>query len=300
MNAQTKPETVTKRASKLKAVDPKAAEPSKPKILIFGKPGVGKTWTSLDFPNVYYIDTEGGATRNHYTDKLAKAGGVYFGPEQGSMDFETILGQVQALATEDHEYKTLVIDSITKVFNVEISKEAERLGDKDAFGASKKPAIAYMRRLINWLSRIDMNVILIAHEKAMWEGGEQNGFTYDAWDKLEYELDLCMQIVKVADKRLAKVRKSRLIGFPDGSTLNWSYFEFSERYGREVIEKQGGKIILATPEEVKQVRDLLEVVKLKEGTQEKWFSAAGVTTFEEMDQTKIIAIITMLKGMLPK
>lgn len=300
MNAQTKPETVTKRASKLKAVDPKAAEPSKPKILIFGKPGVGKTWTSLDFPNVYYIDTEGGATRNHYTDKLSKAGGVYFGPEQGSMDFETILGQVQALATEDHEYKTLVIDSITKVFNVEISKEAERLGDKDAFGASKKPAIAYMRRLINWLSRIDMNVILIAHEKAMWEGGEQNGFTYDAWDKLEYELDLCMQIVKVADKRLAKVRKSRLIGFPDGSTLNWSYSEFSERYGREVIEKQGGKIILATPEEVKQVRDLLEVVKLKEGTQEKWFSAAGVTTFEEMDQTKIIAIITMLKGMLPK
>ena len=70
-----------KSNSKLRAVDPKAASPSKPKILIFGKPGVGKTWTSLDFPSVYYIDTEGGADLNHYTDKLKKAGGVYFGPD---------------------------------------------------------------------------------------------------------------------------------------------------------------------------------------------------------------------------
>jgi hypothetical protein len=68
-----------KAKSKLKAVAPKAAEPSKPKMLIFGKPGVGKTWTSLDFPNVYYVDTEGGADLAHYTDKLEKSGGVYFG-----------------------------------------------------------------------------------------------------------------------------------------------------------------------------------------------------------------------------
>ena len=47
--------------SKLKAKDPVNAEPSKPKMLIFGKPGVGKTWGALDFPSCYYIDTEGGA-----------------------------------------------------------------------------------------------------------------------------------------------------------------------------------------------------------------------------------------------
>src|ERR1700733_12615163 len=97
-------------ASKLKAVDPKAAEPSRPKITIFGKPGVGKTWGALDFPNVYYIDTEGGADLAHYTDKLKKSGGVYFGPEQGASDFETVIEQVKALATEDHSYKTLLID----------------------------------------------------------------------------------------------------------------------------------------------------------------------------------------------
>ena len=69
-------------ASKLKAIAPKAAEPSKPKMLIYGKPGVGKTWAALDFPSVYYMDTEGGADLEHYTDKLLAAGGMYFGPEQ--------------------------------------------------------------------------------------------------------------------------------------------------------------------------------------------------------------------------
>ncbi len=35
----------------LKGTDPKSAKPSKPKILIYGKPGVGKTWAALDFPS---------------------------------------------------------------------------------------------------------------------------------------------------------------------------------------------------------------------------------------------------------
>ncbi len=129
-----------KKPSKLGAVDPKAAEPSRPKITVFGKPKVGKTWGALDFPSVYYIDTEAGADLAHYTDKLKKSGGMYFGREQGSQDFATVIEQVKALATEKHPYKTLVIDSLSKIYNMEINKEAERLGDKDGFGASKKPS----------------------------------------------------------------------------------------------------------------------------------------------------------------
>jgi hypothetical protein len=149
------------KKTKLLAKAPKAAEPSKPKILIYGASGVGKTWTSLDFPNCYYIDTEDGANLTHYTDKLEKSGGVYMGQADGSLDFQTVIDQVKALATEDHEYKTLIIDSITKLYNTVIANEAERLGDKDAFGASKKPAIGLMRQLVNWLYRLDMNVILL-------------------------------------------------------------------------------------------------------------------------------------------
>src|SRR5688572_21789505 len=101
-----------KTTSKLKAKDPKETEPRKPQMVIFGPSGVGKTWFALSFPAVYYIDTEGGASRKHYMERLSKSGGMYMGPEDGANDFETIIEQTKALATESHKFKTLVIDSI--------------------------------------------------------------------------------------------------------------------------------------------------------------------------------------------
>jgi len=287
-------------ATKLKAVAPKATEPSKPKILIYGKPGVGKTFTSLDFPACYYVDTEGGAKQSHYTDKLAASGGVYFGPEQGSIDFDTVIEQVQALATEKHTYKTLVIDSISKMFNTAISVEAERLGDKNAFGADKKPAVARMRRLVNWLSRIDMNVILISHEKSEWgmDGKGQRvevGSTFDCYDKLEYELDLCLNIIKSGPIRLAKVRKSRLLGFPDGISFTWSYDDFSKLYGKEVIEKQATQIVLATDAQLKDLEKLLGTIKLPDGQEQKWLSSAQVDTWAEMSTERIAKAIEHIR-----
>lgn len=290
--------------SKLKAVDPKSADPSKPKMLIFGKPGVGKTWGALEFPAVYYVDTEGGADMAHYTDKLKKAGGMYFGPEQGSLSFSSILEQVEALATEKHQFRTLVLDSVSKLMNLEIAHEAERLGDKNQFGADKKPAVGYMRRLTAWLTRLDMNVIMIAHQRDLWgldaKGQRaQIGITFDAWDKLEYELHLCLNIVKAGDQRLAKVVKSRLLGFPDASTFPWSYDEFATRYGRDVIEKESVQLVLISAEQLAEIVGLLEVVKLPDGQVEKWLTAAGVTELKELDTDKAVKIIGHLKGKLP-
>lgn len=282
--------------SKLKAVSPKCAEPSKPKIIIYGKPGVGKTFTSLDFPKCYYIDSENGASRSHYTDKLEKSDGVYLGVEQGSQDFNEVIEQVKALATEEHAYKTLIIDSITKLYNIEIAKEAERLGDKDVFGASKKPAIAFTRKLINWLDKLDMNVILIAHEKVLWANEKQVGVTYDAWDKLEYELDLCFNIAKQGDSRKAFVKKSRLQGFIDNSNFPWDYNEFAQRYGKDIIEKESKQLILATPGQVEEVKKLLDLVKIPEKDIEKWFAAAKAESWEEMESDKMDKVINHLKS----
>lgn len=288
--------------SKLKAISPKDVVASRPKILIFGQGGVGKTWFSLDFPNVYYIDTEGGASGKHYMDKLNQAGGIYFGVKQGSLSFETVLEQIQALATETHPYKTLVIDSITKIFNLEVAKEAERLGDKNAFGADKKPAIAYMRKLISWLTRLDMNVILIAHEKPLWgmANGERAeiGTTYDGWDKLSYELDLVFNIKKGGAARVGKVVKSRLEQFPDGSSLPWEFAEFAKRYGENIINADSKKIELATEAQIIKLNKLLANIKIDDATRDKWFKKANVESFEEMDTETVELIINHIEGKL--
>lgn len=286
---------------KLRAVEAKTVEPSKPKILIFGKSGVGKTWGALDFPKAYYIDTEGGASHEHYTDKLKQSDGSYFGPDQGSMSFEEIINEVKALATEKHQYKTLIIDSITKIYNDEIAKEAEKLGDKDAFGASKKPAIAYMRQLVRWIGRLDMNVILISHEKTEWGMDSKGnrvevGSTFDCWDKLEYELDLALNIVKTGPNRTAKVRKSRLLQFADASFFPWGYDEFAKRYGKETIERDGKQVILATEAQLSELKSLLDTVKLPDGQIEKWLKAANVDDFAEMDSDKLAKVISYIRS----
>lgn len=286
------------KATKLKAVDPKAAEPSKPKIMIFGKAGVGKTYNSLDFPDCYFIDAEGGANRGHYTDKLKSAGGAYMGPDQGALDFSVVIEQVQALATEEHPYKTLIIDSYSKLYNAAIAAEYERLlakGQKIEFSIEKKPAAAFSKRLISWLSRIDMNVILICHEKPLWKGGEQVGDTFDGFDKLDYELDLCLNIVKAGDKRIARITKSRIEGFPDGGTFPWSYAEFSNRYGKEVIEKSGKQVVLASAQQLDELANLIKIVKLPDGQEQKWLSAASVETWQEMDADKVAKIIDYIR-----
>jgi AAA domain len=291
--------------SRLKAVEPKAAEPSKPKILIFGKPGVGKTWASLDFPSVYYIDTEGGADLAHYTDKLVASGGVYLGPDQGSLSFDTVIDQIKALATERHSYKTVVIDSITKLFNVAIADEAERLSTarlKNEFGADKKPAVGAMRRLVAWLTRLDMNAVLIAHENPEWGmvngSREQIGSTFDCWPKLSYELHLALNITKQGPSRLARIGKSRLLGFEEGTTFPWSYADFADRYGREVIESEVTQIVLATLEQLAEVERLVALVKLPEGQVEKWLTAAGVAEWAEMDTDRVNKAIAHLKGLI--
>lgn len=287
--------------SKLKAKDPLTVEPTKPKFVIYSASGVGKTWFGLSFPSVYYIDTEGGASRAHYMERLSKAGGQYLGVEEGSLDFEVVIDQIKALSTEKHKFKTVVIDSISKLFNNAVASEAERLGDKNAFGADKKPAIAYMRRLVAALGRLDMNVILIAHEKAEWGMDSKGdrvelGKVADCWDKLIYELDLALHCQKRGASRAAVVKKSRLIGFPEGQSFPLEFTDFADRYGKDIIEKSAKQIKLATPEQVGEINRLVELLKIDSATVEKWLEKANAETIAEFNESQASKIIESLKS----
>ena len=112
----------------LKAVKPEIVKPSKPKFLISGKSGAGKTSFSLNFPHPYLIDTEGGATREQYMKKLSSSGGAYFGKEQGSQDFKIVIEEIKQLTTMKHGYQTLIIDSFTKLYQMAAAIAEEEVG----------------------------------------------------------------------------------------------------------------------------------------------------------------------------
>ena len=103
-----------------------------------------------------------------------------------------------------------------------------------------------------------MNVILIGHEKAEWGVDNKGqraevGKTFDAFEKVGYALDLCLNIVNPGQNiRIARIVKSRFDNFPMGESFPWSFDEFAERYGRDIIAKDAAFIELATPEQVKR------------------------------------------------
>ncbi len=289
--------------SKLKAREPEEVQPGHSKMIIFGPSGVGKTWFGLSFPKPYYMDTEGGADLKHYQERLKAAGGAYMGPADGTLDFNAVLQEIQTLATEKHGYKTLIIDSITKLYQMAISLEAEKLGDKDAFGASKKPAIAYMRRLVSWIDRLDMNVVLIAHESSEWGmvNGQRSeiGKMADVWEKLVYEIDLSLQCQRRGPRRVAVVKKSRLMGFPEGESFDLEFAEFATRYGKDFIEAEAKPITLSTPEQVAEIGRLLEAVKVDPDFMEKCLVKAGCAEASELNEEQAGKIIALLRKKLP-
>jgi nicotinamide riboside kinase len=266
-------------ATKLKARKPEAHKTGHVKMVVFGKAGSGKTWLSLQLPTPFYIDVEGGAVRSQYQDRLLQANGAYLARADGAATVAGVIEQVKALATETHAYQTLVIDSLTKLWNSEISKEQERMqasGTVDAFGASKKPAVRQIRRLLDWISKLNMNVVLVCHEMAEWanvDGQRQEiGKIPDCYEKVAYELDLTLRILTVSQgNRIAQVAKSRVLPFPEGSRFNLqvngqdvSYTQFAERYGKEAIEQPVKPIVLATAEQVAEIERLLSIVKVSD------------------------------------
>lgn len=279
----------------LKAKSPEEVVPTKPKFMIYGESGVGKTFFALDFPKPYLIDTEGGATREQYQAKLKKVGGAYFGKEEGSQDFKAVINEVRELCTTKHDYRTLIIDSFTYLYMLEAA-EAEAKGGSD-FGRDKKAANVPTRQLISQLEKCDLNVILICHSKQSWERRGKDiintGTTFDGYEKLEYILDLAIEIIRGG--KTFFVKKSRITGLPQGESFPLSYDKFADVYGRSVIEKEATPIVLATDEQIKRVLELIEGLKVPETQIEKWFTAVSVESWNEMSDEQIGKCIQLME-----
>lgn len=275
----------------LKGKSAESVQAGKPKFMIYGESGVGKTFFALDFPKPYLIDTEGGATREQYQAKLKKVGGAYFGKEEGSQDFKAVINEVRELCTTKHEYKTLIIDSFTYLYMLEAA-EAEAKGGSD-FGRDKKAANVPTRQLISQLEKCDLNVILICHSKQSWERRGKDiintGTTFDGYEKLEYILDLAIEIIKGG--KTFFVKKSRITGLPQGESFPLSYEKFADIYGRSVIEKEAIPIVLATSEQVARLKELCEGLKVDQESIDKWLTKCNVEIFNEMSNEQISSLI---------
>ena len=271
-----KPEAVTKRL----------------KLFMFGPAGVGKTTAAIQFPNSYIIDCERGA--ENYDKIISASGSVVF----QTTDIQDVIAEVKSLLAEKHEFRTLVIDPITTVYNDLLDKCETQVGAD--FGRHYGAANKQTKRLANLIMALDMNVVITAHAKAEYgQNFAKIGYTFDGWRQLDYWFDLVVELSKKGRKRMAKVVKTRIDRFPDDEVFEWSYDAIRRRSDVSILERHASAVALALPEQVAQIKELLAVVRLPEGTTDKWLAKAGVDVWEDMPAEVIAKCIEYVKGRLP-
>jgi len=263
------------------------------KLFMYGPAGVGKTTAAIQFPNSYVIDCERGA--ENYDKLITDSGSAVF----QSNDINEVIAEVKALLTAKHDYRTLVIDPITTVYNDLLDKSEMKVGSD--FGRHYGAANKEMKRLANLIMALDMNVVITAHAKTEYGSNlAKLGITFDGWRQLDYWFDLVVELQKKGKRRMAKVTKTRIDSFPDDDVFEWSYDAIKSRYDAAMLEKEAQVVALATPEQVGEIKALLSVVRLPDGTTDKWFAKAGVDAWEDMPADALAKCIEYVKNRLPQ
>lgn len=260
------------------------------KALFYGQEGSGKTTACIQFPTPYLIDCEKGSEQKQYIDLLNKSGGAIF----RTYDFDDLIHEIRSLMTEKHHYKTLVIDPLTIVYEDLLYKSEQKVGSD--FGRHYGEANKSMNHLMNLLLRLDMNVIVTSHEKKVYgDNMKVLSNTYDCYKKLGYLFDLVFEIQKRGRDRVAVVKKSRIKSIEEMETFKFSYEEIAEKYGREILEKDCVEQILASSDQISDLKRLIDLLKISDETVQKLLDKCNSNSFEEMPYDCIQKFIDHLK-----
>lgn len=276
------------------------------KMFVFGPAGCGKTTAAIQFPNAYIVDTEGGT--DHYAETINKAGSVVY----QTSSIHEVTEEVHALLTESHDFRTLVIDPFTHLYNdaqdywtriFEKYAKDEKAKETQDFGAGFWGKVKRdVKRLERMMMALDMNLIVTAHQKTEYgEGMKKLGVTFDSMRGDDYVFDLIFRVERFGDKLMAYKVKERAdinIGPKFPETFEWSYENFAGFFGRDILERKASPISMATEEQVARVRKLVDVLRIDETETGKWFSKAKVEDWDEMTSETIGKTITFLENKL--
>ena len=139
----------------------KGREQQPPRIMIYGSEGVGKSTFASLAPNPVFVQTEDGLSEID-TSKFPLA-----------RTFDDVVMQLQAVRDEQHEFGTLVIDSLDWLERLVWDRVCADYGVKSiekadgGYGKGYVHALTYWRQIVSILNDIrskrGMAVILIAH-----------------------------------------------------------------------------------------------------------------------------------------
>lgn len=270
------------------------------KLFLWGDSGVGKTTLALRFPSPVVIDLE---------DGCALYGGAFNFSVFKATTADEVIAALDWLLTHPHDYRTLIIDPIT-IFWEALQAKWNRIflqrnrGGKGHHGdyyelqprdwvTLKSEFKEFIRKLI----ALDLSVVVTARVKTQYSDSSfmrAIGESFDAEKSLPYLFDVILRLYRDESGRfLAENIKDRTNRLPNGR-FEVSYELIERCLGSDALTREAKPILLATPEQVSQIRHLVTVSGIKEETLRERLAAYGATSIETLTQENAQIILDKL------
>lgn len=263
------------------------------KLFVYGDTGAGKTWLSLQFPGVVMLDFDGG---------FKLYGDLFSFDVKECFSLEDLEEAIAFLATGNHNYQTLVIDPISVLCDMHITKWNDVFMEYNPSSSGHKSAYYDLtqrdwaqikndfKRIIRLITSLDMNIVATGREKAKYEKSGREvrevGVTFDAEKKLPHAFDCVIQILfdPIKDTRKAVVFKDRagLITNAAGGKkvfpVDYGVFERAYPNLADAAKKS-----CATQEQIFTFESYVKLLKIPKEAVDARLSELGVTEFGELD-----------------
>lgn len=140
--------------------------PSPPRVVLYGEPKVGKTTWASAIPGALFLDIEGGTGALNVARITKEQLGTY----------AQFMDVIQSLATQEHQFKVLVIDTLdwleALIFDAAAAEHGKKVvNDRGLFGAGIKTAINIWRSTFEALDYLRINknmpIIMLAHSSVV-------------------------------------------------------------------------------------------------------------------------------------
>ncbi len=270
-SATTATAPAQKKRTILSPFSPPGEKRSRLKMFVWGGPGAGKTFFSLQFPGVAIVDADNGTDPYKETFKFEV---------RKTTNVDEVRRLVEWLATNDHDYTTLVIDPFTVLWeswqhkwsDIFLERNTKSKGYKHEFyemqvrdwQAIKSDLKSFIRQLL----ALDMNIVVTARSKVQYKGGSgdfmvADGDTFDGEKSLPYMFDTILHLDVVNGKRVAHCTKDRWNIFPMDKEFELSYSLVEKVWSKDALSQPSQQVVLPPEEEV--VRDVPEVPKATAG-----------------------------------